>query len=165
MPPDISAYSNVRHPYHTLFCSGEQFKGPHDAVGTDVKEGIKKLEFLGIRSPTAYAAFKNCIDYFDKSEDYTRWKELEKNGDPQLERKGKFGVNTRHFLFAVKTEEQQNKLSLLHHGRIILCDRTNVLEDTHNKKAAFKGAVNVHQVSTIKTASAAAITKQQGRCR
>ena len=58
------------------------FKGVHDAVGKDVEQHVKNLENRGIRSATAFNAFKNCIRYgLEKNDGNTEWKKCELEGD------------------------------------------------------------------------------------
>jgi hypothetical protein len=134
------------------------FKGPHDAAGKDVKEELRKQELGGIRTPNAYMGFVNSVTYVEKS---TTWKEHENNRDPQLKKKGKNGIDERTCFFIVETEEELEAKSALHPSRIILCDRTNIL-DTANKKAV-KGTTKIHQVCTIQSQEATNIANKEGK--
>lgn len=132
------------------FAVVSNFKGPHDAVGKDVKECIMKRELEGIRSANGLAAFETCIQYFEVEKEKPKWKECEGTNDPLLQSKGIYGPDTCTFLFAVETKEKFDELSVRHPGCIIMCDRENIL-DTHNGRPAFKGTVNMHQINNIKS--------------
>ena len=64
----------------------------------------------------------------------TDWIKFERKKDPRLRNKGKYGMDTRIVWFVVETKDEQDRLSTEYPGRIILCDRTFVL-DTHSGKA------------------------------
>lgn len=134
------------------------FKGVHDAVGKDVTSFLTKLK-LGkansdtaegmTRTPTAFRGFENCIFHgLDRPEQNEHWKTFEVTHDFRLKAKGTFAIDSRRFWFAVESVEEQERLSLAYPGRIILCDRTHVI-DTHTHRIAFPSTVNLHQVNTV----------------
>ena len=112
----------------------ENFKGYHDSVGKDPAQLVRALELVGIRSPNAYSVFENCYNRLQKTRDQTEWQEFERNRDKRLRNKGRFGMDTRTVWFVVETKADQERLSVKYPGRILLCDRSFVL-DTHAKKA------------------------------
>ena len=62
------------------------FKGVWDGFGKAAAHIVRRLELEGIRSPTACAVFKNCMEHLEKS---TKWAEYESNGDAKLKGKGR----------------------------------------------------------------------------
>ena len=127
----------------------DNFKGVHDAVGKDCAQLIKNLELIGIRSPNAEAVFKNCYERLEKSDEHTEWKGYEKEKDGRLKNKGRFGMDRRTVWFVVETKEEHERLSLRYPGRILLCDRSFVL-DTHTGKAV-EGTQQMHELRSSAT--------------
>ncbi len=131
-----------------------QFKGPHDSAGKDIGQTLAKLEAEGIRSPYAYAAFKNLNDRL--ATDRTQWDEHEANGDPQLKNKGIFGMNERLVFFAGETQEEvdRKKLEDPHLAEFMLvCDRTHTLDASD----ALPNTADIHEIRSSKV-------KPQKRC-
>jgi len=130
------------------------FKGNHDAVGKDPAQIVKKLELIGIRSPTAYKVFENCFKYLEKTDEVTQWKEYEKTGDARLKNKGRYGMDSRtvHYVLCDGDEDYEGKLveySAKHPGRILFCDRRNI-QDTHSKQP-LNNTNNLHEVRSVAT--------------
>ena len=113
----------------------DNFKGFHDAVGKDPARKIKELEKIGIRLSTAFKVFVNCDQHLTRTEDDTNWARYERNCDPRLKQKRTYGMDSRTVWFVAEKKEEQDRLSALgYRGRILLCDRSFIL-DTHGKKA------------------------------
>ena len=125
----------------------DNFKGFHDAIGKDPAQMTKMLELIGIRSPNAEAVFKNCYQRLQKTREQTEWRGYELNRDARLQNKGRFGMDTRTVWFVVETKEDQDRLQVKYPGRILLCDRTFVL-DTQSDKA-IEGTMQMHELRSI----------------
>jgi hypothetical protein len=136
------------------------FKGPHDAVRKDVKEVIMKRELEGNRSKDGLDAFRTCDHYFREVREQPQWKVHEAKNDPQLKAKGIYASDTRTFIYCVDSKATFEDLSLKYPGQIIFCNRENIL-DTHNQKPAFKGTVNMHQITNIKLEETAELRSQR----
>ena len=127
----------------------DNFKGIHDAVGKDPAHLVRSLELVGTRSPTAQKVFENCLKNLEKTQDETAWKQYEADGDDRLKNKGKYGMDSRRVWFVVETKDELDKLDAAFPGRILLCDRTFVL-DTHSKTPLDK-TVHLHEVCSTAT--------------
>jgi hypothetical protein len=127
----------------------DNFKGFHDAVGKDPAQCVKSLELVGIRSPNAEAVFKNCYERLEKTRDQTEWRKYESARDPRVRRKGRFGMDTRTVWFVVETVLEQERLEQLYPGRILLCDRTFVLDKMSEK--AIEGTNQMHELRSVAT--------------
>jgi len=97
--------------------------------------------------------FLNCLGPkqeggIEVTED-ARWKKYEAEQNEKLKDKGRFGMNTRLAYFVAETQEEFDRLASLHPGRILLCDRTFIL-DTHMKKS-IKHTSDLHEVCSIAT--------------
>jgi hypothetical protein len=124
----------------------DNFKGIHDAVGKDPAHLVRGLELMGIRSANAYQVFINCSRCLQRTEDETKWKEYVRNRDYRLVQKGRFGINTRTCWFVVETQEDFDRLSVLHPNRVLLVDRSYI-QDTQGEKA-IDGTTLLHEVTS-----------------
>ena len=90
--------------------------------------------------------FVNCHNRLQQTPDDTKWKAYESTGDVRLEDKGKYGMDSRIVWFVVETRELYDSLSVEYPGKILLCDRSFIL-DTH-KNVAIDGTTKLHEVSS-----------------
>lgn len=125
----------------------DNFKGFHDSVGKDVAHLIRTLELKMVRSKNAYEVFVNCFKRLQQ--DVSDWQRCEREGDPQLKNKGTYGMDSRRVWFVVETQAELERLSLEYPGRILLCDRSFIL-DTH-KKHHLKETTLLHEVRSVDT--------------
>lgn len=125
----------------------DNFKGIHDVVGKDPNRTVRELETVGIRSPTAFMVFVNCIQHLEKFE--TKWDVMEKARDRRLILKGMFGYNSREMYFVVETKKDFDRLVDQYPGRILLCDRS-IIQDTLQHKC-IEGTMQLHEVRSIET--------------
>lgn len=121
------------------------FKGVWDAYGKAAKYIVRLLELEGVRSATAFAVFKNCVEHLEKS---TGWAEYERTGDEKLKGKGKFGMDSRYHLYVVETKEEYDRLSPQFPGRILLCDRASFVQDTLGGKS-IAGTKQLHEIRSV----------------
>ena len=127
-----------------------EFKGIHDQRGAIVKDLVQALELRTppIRSPNAFAVFRNCIEHGRVT---SEWRQYELANDPRLKAKKVWGVDECIFWFVAETEEQQQELQRLHPDlshRIISCDPKNA-HDTINGKS-ITGAAKLRQYRTVR---------------
>ena len=138
-----------RHPgialVHRLAVSCN-FKGPHDAVGKEPAQLAKREELTENRSSSAYEVFELCINKLEKTKNDTPWKGYEEQCNIRLKRKGVYGMDTRRVWFVTETEEKRQELLTKHPGRILLCDRSFILDSQ-----TIKGTNHLHEIRSIAT--------------
>ena len=125
----------------------DNFKGYHDAIGKDPARLVKALELMGIRSPNALGVFKNCTEHLQKTHGQTKWKQCEVDKDARLKKKGRFGMDSRTVWFVAETREEQDKLLVEHPGKILLCDRSFIL-DTRGHQAV-DNTTQLHEFRSV----------------
>lgn len=130
----------------------DNFKGPHDSFGKDPAHLVKKLELKSppIRSPTAEKVFVNCLNHIEVKMGESKWDEYERAGDYRLKEKGKFGMNSRRHWLAVETKEDFDRLNSKHPDRIVICDRSFILDTEGHKPVP--GTKQLHEVRSTATA-------------
>ena len=67
--------------------------------------------------------------------------------DKRLKNKGKYGMDSRTVWFVAESKEDQDRLQVEYPGKILLCDRTFVL-DTQGKKA-IANTTQLHEVRSV----------------
>ena len=141
-----------RHPNVEIthrFAVPHNFKGVHDSFGKDPAYKIKKLELEGTQSSTGLMVFENCKKYLEKTCEETKWKKFEEAGDAQLKRKGNYGMNSRKVFFVAETMVEYERLRAIYGDRILLCDRTFILDT--NKGKALDSTTEFHEVRSTAT--------------
>ena len=97
----------------------------------------------------ALMVFENCKKYLEKTCEETKWKKFEEAGDAQLKRKGNYGMNSRKVFFVAETIVEYERLRAIYGDRILLCDRTFILDT--NKGKALDSTTEFHEVRSTAT--------------
>lgn len=133
----------------------DNFKGVWDGLGKILADHIRKLEMITPprHSETGYDVFRNCLGSkaeggFEETQ-VAKWKRYEENKDAQLKTKGRYGMDSRKVYFVAETQAEFDRLAPLHPGRILLCDRSFVL-DTY-QQMPIKHTTELHEVSSVAT--------------
>ena len=85
----------------------------------------------------------------EKRGEDSEWLELERRKDIRLKRKGKYGMDSRTVWFVVESQDDFNELNPQYPGKILLCDRTFVL-DTQGK-SSMPESTKLHEIRSIAT--------------
>jgi hypothetical protein len=137
-------------PLSHSYAQVSQFKGCWDAAGKVAKDKIRQLELTrkrngGTRVATAYDAFAKLQQPLE-NEFKVDWGKVERELDPMLHSKGKFGVDNRMVGFVTDDHEEFQRVRSSHPNdeHILYTDRTSKI-----KLAPVEGTHNFHKVEGL----------------